>query len=737
MGLRISNSIKLKLRVSFLTLIILSAIGALISYRMMSSVSDYQTTKNTINELMIALNNAREAEKDVLLYDRRTVDFLEDGESKNVREHAKNMVEVYATLSQLEEDPLVAELEMLDAIESIQRSAHGYEVAFQKLVRLMVLRGFKDHGLEGEMREYVHNLQDCQSDPEKVFAFQLRRHEKDFFMRQDPKYIERLHETVNEFTAYLQSAPLPHMTPDYLYKVVNGVQAYRNHFDKIVRVERQIGLTDDDGLRGDLKSRAEVVEPQMAYLYKMINERTASLQHSAIVVMVISFAALLIIGIVMSLVLSGTISKPIILLDRVTKNILAGKEDAEVELEGVDAKDEIGSLMTNFRYMLKNLRKNMKLVTEKNEKLELAKEADRKRNWSIEGLALFGEILKRPDDLQKVGREVVGTLVSYLKANQGALFVLPHAQEEDHPQEMDMVACYAWEREKKASQKVGYGDGLVGTAWRDRETLYFTDIPADYVTIRSGLGEAAPSSLLIVPIMTEESVIGVLELASFNPLETYEIEFVEKLAERIANTLSAVQLQDQTKHLLHETQQMAEELQANEEEMRQNMEELQATQEEMARSTHDLLARIAQTEEDLEMQRDIVNKVYDGVVISDDDFAIQYVNQYVTRKLSYSQDDLRGRTISTLFQEDLKALVMDMENDPSYILNQFSDQKEMEITDRLGHAMKVNMVVTKLRVNGGLHYAFLFRKQEYAQAKAYMSQLLEAKKKVNPREIHL
>lgn len=102
------------------------------------------------------------------------------------------------------------------------------------------------------------------------------------------------------------------------------------------------------------------------------------------------------------------------------------------------------------------------------------------------------------------------------------------------------------------------------------------------------MGGSNPKSILIVPLKVEEEVLGVIEIASFNPFEKHEIEFVEKIGQNIASTLASVRISERTAQLLEKTQQQAEEMAAQEEEMRQNMEELQATQEEAARKTGEM-----------------------------------------------------------------------------------------------------------------------------------------------------
>ena len=216
-----------------------------------------------------------------------------------------------------------------------------------------------------------------------------------------------------------------------------------------------------------------------------------------------------------------------------------------------------------------------------NNNLKIAAEEDRKRSWASEGQAKFAEILRSTTDLSLLAEKIMSGLVKYLQANQGGLFIV---QEKDGQlPELELLACYAYNRKKFVEKTIPIGEGLLGQAYLEKDTLLLTEIPAGYLQITSGLGEANPTCLLIVPLKVQDKVEGVLELASFNKFEAYEIAFVEKLAESIASTIAAVKTTARTQKLLQESQQQAEELRSQEEEMRQNMEELVATQEEMKR----------------------------------------------------------------------------------------------------------------------------------------------------------
>ncbi len=228
---------------------------------------------------------------------------------------------------------------------------------------------------------------------------------------------------------------------------------------------------------------------------------------------------------------------------------------------------------------LLNMRANLARVAEE----------DKKRNWTTEGIAKFGEILRSNNsDVQKLCDEIIGSLVKYLKANQGALYIIDETIG-DEELTMSMVSCYAWDKKKFINQKIHRGEGLAGQAWQEMDTIYITDVPQNYIRITSGLGDANPTSILIMPLKVNDQFFGVIEIASFNKMAEYEIDFVRKVAESIASTVSTVKVNERTQKLLAESQQMTEEMRSQEEEMRQNMEELQATQEEMKRQEGEII----------------------------------------------------------------------------------------------------------------------------------------------------
>ena len=212
--------------------------------------------------------------------------------------------------------------------------------------------------------------------------------------------------------------------------------------------------------------------------------------------------------------------------------------------------------------------------------------AEKQRTWVNEGLAKFSSLLRNNyETLQEFGNTVLSEIVKYVRANQGGLFILNEDSEEPV---LEMVACYAYERTRALKKTVSVREGLLGQCFLEQDIVYLTEIPDNYVRITSGLGKATPTILLLVPLIVNDSVFGVLELASFRRIETYEIDFIKKLTENIAATIGSTQNSEKTYKLLKEAQDYAEQLATQQEENRQQIEEMQATQEEVFRQQKEL-----------------------------------------------------------------------------------------------------------------------------------------------------
>ncbi len=215
-------------------------------------------------------------------------------------------------------------------------------------------------------------------------------------------------------------------------------------------------------------------------------------------------------------------------------------------------------------------------------KLVTMAEEEKTRHWMNEGITKFSELVRvKYENKREFAASLVSELVKYVGANQGGLFI---REQQEKDEVLMLQGCYAYERRKYLEKEVIPGEGLLGQAYLEEETTYLTEIPDKYITIRSGLGDASPSAILIVPLKSNEQLTGVLELAAFGEFTPHAIELVEKVAEIMAAHIANLEANERTQQLLKSTQEQAEELRSQEEEMRQNMEEMKAIQEQMHRN---------------------------------------------------------------------------------------------------------------------------------------------------------
>ena len=308
------------------------------------------------------------------------------------------------------------------------------------------------------------------------------------------------------------------------------------------------------------------------------------------------------------------------------EEISKGNLDTEYEVESDDL---MGHSLNNMRVGLKK-----------------ASEREEQEKFTNLGLAEIGEILRNNmNDMTMLTDLIIAKLVKYLEANQGGLFLI---KEEGEDKYFSMEACYAYDRKKFLNKRFELTEGLIGAAYLENNVVFMTEVPEDYISIKSGLGDANPRSILIVPLMSNEEIVGVMELASFKVIQEYQIEFVKRAAESIASTIISAKINERTNRLLEETRQMTEEMQAQEEEMRQNMEEMQATQEEMRRAQE----AIREQQSNLNA---LINNTDDTIFAMDTNYKITVINETLQKKYENSGIDLKvGNNILDVLPADIR-----------------------------------------------------------------------------------
>ncbi|MES2176613.1 MAG: HAMP domain-containing protein [Gemmatimonadota bacterium] len=254
----------------------------------------------------------------------------------------------------------------------------------------------------------------------------------------------------------------------------------------------------------------------------------------------------------------------------------------------VEAQGELDELKSNINQMIANLKE----TTERNQE----------QDWLKTNLAKFSRMMQGQKDLESVSRLIMSELTPLVSAHHGAFFIMD--LEAGTPM-LRLIASYAYRARKHVGNRFAVGEGLVGQAALEKQPILLQNVPDDYIQITSGLGEAPPRNIIVLPVLFEGEVKAVIELASFLPFSQIHQTFLDQLAESIGVVLNMIGASMRTEELLEQSQKLTQELQSQ-------SQELQSQQNELKRSNTELEAQaktLRQSEELLKEQQEELQQV--------------------------------------------------------------------------------------------------------------------------------
>jgi HAMP domain-containing protein/signal transduction histidine kinase/CheY-like chemotaxis protein len=224
----------------------------------------------------------------------------------------------------------------------------------------------------------------------------------------------------------------------------------------------------------------------------------------------------------------------------------------------VEALGEVAVLKDNINEMIRNL----KDTTLKNSE----------QDWLKTNLAKFSRMLQGQKDLLTVGRLILSELAPVVSAQHAVFYILDSSKE---PAQLSLLASYAYRGQSAVGSQLSLGEGLVGQCALEKQKILLSNVPPNYIRISSGLGDAAPQNIIVLPVIFEGQVKGVLELASFERFNPTHQAFLDQLTESIGIVLNTIEANMRTEDLLKQSQSLAQELGSRQEELQQTNQELQ------------------------------------------------------------------------------------------------------------------------------------------------------------------
>lgn len=317
-----------------------------------------------------------------------------------------------------------------------------------------------------------------------------------------------------------------------------------------------------------------------------------------------------------------------------------------------------GKYDTQFKPASNDDMLGMSLINMRNNLIENERR-DTERNWIVRGVAEISEILRMHDSTDELGEDVIKFILSKIDAIQGAFYVV--GEDESGKNVIEMRASYAYGRKKYLKAKFKFAEGLIGQAAAEKDTILRTEIPDDYVTITSGiLGDQRPTCLLIVPLITNEEVYGILEFAGFKKFNQSQVKFVQELSLILARTIFNIKVNERTRKLLAESQEMSSELKEKQEVLRQNAEEMQATQEELTRSNQKLEEQIEEVNRTQKRMQLLLENASEVITIYEEDETIRYISPSVETILGYGQKEMIGKSDADKVHPDYRDTFKDI-----------------------------------------------------------------------------
>src|SRR6185312_9331434 len=193
------------------------------------------------------------------------------------------------------------------------------------------------------------------------------------------------------------------------------------------------------------------------------------------------------------------------------------------------------------------------------------------QDWLKGNLAKFSRLLQGQKDLLTVGRLILSELAPVVTAQQGVFYTMDATKDEPV---LKLLASYAYKQRKNIDNQFKLGEGLVGQCALEKQKILLVAAPPDYITITSGLGEAPPVNIIVMPVLFEGQVKAVIELASFERFTPTHQTFLDQLTESIGIVLNTIEANTRTEDLLKQSQSLARELQSQQEELQQTNAEL-------------------------------------------------------------------------------------------------------------------------------------------------------------------
>ncbi|WP_224997075.1 methyl-accepting chemotaxis protein [Cesiribacter sp. SM1] len=339
------KKIKGKLLLSFCIVLALSSFLAGWGYYSINRVLEIRQIKEdmmTINKTVLKM---RKAEKDFLMRETSNVDFMASRKSKYIQAIDAYTLAQDSIINVLLASRWSANLEIENDLKELKEYLNAYHDTFNQIVEAYIERGFQDYGNEGALRAAIHEIENSDNKFNEVRMLTLRRHEKDFFLRKDLKYVILFDEEIARFKSELGGS----IAQQALKKQLD---IYETKFHEVVAAEKNIGFDENSGLSGEMRANIHNIEPMVDKLTGLIDDQTEQITFTTTLTFLGVFLVELIIGILLALWFSKRLTESILSIRGATLKLAEGIIPEHLE---ISSEDELGDTQKSVNKLINSL----------------------------------------------------------------------------------------------------------------------------------------------------------------------------------------------------------------------------------------------------------------------------------------------------------------------------------------------------------------------------------------------
>ena len=466
-----------------------------------SRIGDLKKNLDALNQYV---HQAIKLEREFLLIETIQEEFHLKNKSVLLERHHQQLDSVFQILQLLETKEELQGIQIKTEAKNILNHVESLEQTFDRLVSLVRIRGFKDYGLEGKMRSFIHEIEDSIKTLDLSKILMLRRHEKDFMLRKETKYIDKLIQVANDLKVDAQKITLP----EQRRKAVRLLDLYSDTFKELVHIEKEIGYLDGKGLRTELNAQGVRIEQLIRNLNENSFLHLNQLRFRAGVLMISFFVCFIILNIFLGYYVIYKVSRPIQKLSESIYQTIQNNFSPNSQIYQTNTSDEVGGISRDVSVMLENVQQSTLALTREKEKLEHTYQ-------NVRLLSSIGQEITANLSFDSIVKSLRYHITQLMDVS---VFAVGLFNERKHRIEFLKEEYSLFQRYEEWIE-IKEENELAIHCYLEGKEMLIHDFEKECPTFVSKVGlknqpDFEPKSVILLPLVFNESIVGVLTVQS-------------------------------------------------------------------------------------------------------------------------------------------------------------------------------------------------------------------------------